>query len=134
MVISFATSWSLFDLSLCKKSVAMSWIHFVTQAIAQQIESQAGEKNRSARCSGDPPLIENDFAAFGNHRAPFSRRWLNAHAEKAQTGRGQNDAAEAERRTHHGAGQAQRQNVAEHQSQPADALHACRRQIIAAAK
>src|SRR5471030_2086147 len=112
----------------------MSWIHFVTQTIAQQVESQAGEQNRPARCSGDPPLIENHFTAFCNHRAPFGGRWLNAHAKEAQTGRGQNDAAEAERRAHHGAWQAQRQNVAEHKTKTADALHPRRRQIVTAAQ
>src|SRR5476649_1957516 len=106
----------------------MSRVHFVTQAVAQQVESEACEQNCPARCSSYPPLVEYNFTAFGDHRAPFRRWRLNAHAEKTKPGRSQNNSAEAQRSTDYGTRQAQRQNMPEHQAQSADALHTGRGQ------
>ena len=60
----------------------------------------------------DPPLVEEEAAAGGDHRAPFRQRRLRAEAEEAEARGGQDDAGHVERHAHDQRGEAERHDVA----------------------
>src|ERR1700728_1666834 len=105
----------------------------LAQAIGNEIERQAEYQNRGAGTRGHPPLIENDLAAVGNHRAPFRSRRSDPESQKAQTRRREDDGGEIQRQADLHAGHAGRQHMTPEQAHPENTLHLGGGKIVAAA-
>src|SRR3984957_8320486 len=68
----------------------------VAQTIGNEIERQTEHQNRGAGTRGLPPLIENDLAPIGNHRAPLRGRRSDSEPQKTQPRRRENDGGEGQ--------------------------------------
>src|SRR5262249_4891740 len=53
---------------------AMARVEKVTESLREQIEGEAGDKDRYAGAGGDPPLVEDDRRAVSDHGAPLGGR------------------------------------------------------------
>ncbi|QTK82216.1 Hypothetical protein AT6N2_L1445 [Agrobacterium tumefaciens] len=83
----------------------------VAQAIAEEVEGERNEEDGDAGNGGDPPLFEDEALGRRNHRTPFRRRRLCAHAEEAEAGGGDDDRAHVERDAHDKARHAERRDM-----------------------
>src|SRR5690606_39052238 len=72
----------------------------------------------------DPPLVHDEAAAGGDHRAPFRRGRLGAETEEAKPGSGEDDTGHVEGDAHDHRGGAERDHVAEQDAGRGSALKA----------
>ena len=107
-------------------------IEHVAQAVAEQVEAEADDEDGEPGHGRDPPLVEEELAAGGDHRAPFGRRRLGAEAEEAEAGGGQDDARHVEGDADDHRGDAERHDVAQDDAHGRGALQPHRGDVVGA--
>src|SRR5688572_5437512 len=141
----FSCRWPLnvmFRFCTSSNVSVMAQIQYVAQAVTEQVERQAGEKNRQAGNGGNRPVSHHELAAGREHRAPFRTGCLCPEAEKSEAGGGQDNPRHIQRQAHHHRRQTHRNDVAQDdahlrctlQTHGGDVIHFADRQSFGASQ
>ena len=79
-----------------------------------RLKAERGGEDRDTRRRWHPPLVQDEPPPRRNHRPPFRRGRLRAHAEEAQCCGSEDDRAHVQRHPHDEAGNAERRHVPKH--------------------